>query len=82
MSSSQPATSTDTSIGGTPDLYVAEALSRGNEVVFFDIVMGGDEKLGVGSELGRIKLELFTKDVGLDYASLKIMKEKPNDQIN
>lgn len=50
-------------ITGTPNPFVTEAINRGNEVVFFDVVMGGDDKGGVGSELGRIKLELFVKDV-------------------
>lgn len=47
-----------------PDPAVMEAIGRGNAVVFFDVVLGGgkEDKSG-GSPLGRIKLELFVKDV-------------------
>jgi len=45
-----------------PDPNVTEAINRGNAVVFFDVVLGGDEKGLGGSELGRIKLELYTQD--------------------
>ena len=46
----------------TPDPNVTEAINRGNAVVFFDVTLGGDDKGAGGSELGRIKLELYTKD--------------------
>ena len=59
-----------------PDPAVMEAIGRGNKVVFFDIAMGGDTNdnndnstatststSGGGIALGRIKLELFVKDV-------------------
>jgi hypothetical protein len=36
------------------------AIERGNSVVFFDVVLGEGEH---AAELGRIKLELFVKDV-------------------
>lgn len=44
-----------------PDPAVMEAINRGNAVVFLDVVLGGG-KSG-GNPLGRIKLELFVKDV-------------------
>ena len=56
-----------------PDPNVMEAINRGNDVVFFDITLGGGDDKNrntsavVGSELGRIKLELFVKDVGFEY---------------
>jgi hypothetical protein len=43
-----------------PDPLVMEAIERGNAVVFFDICLGEGEN---AAELGRIKLELFVKDV-------------------
>lgn len=54
-------------VSAGPDPLVAEALNRGNQVVFFDVVMGGDERGaggsggGGGSEVGRVKIELFVK---------------------
>lgn len=46
------------------DQAVLEAVNvRGNEVVFLDIALGGDDKGKAGNPLGRIKLELFVKDV-------------------
>jgi hypothetical protein len=43
-----------------PDPAVMEAIERGNSVVFLDIALGeGDSAV----PLGRIKLELFVKDV-------------------
>ena len=36
-----------------PDPLVTEAIKRGNQVVFFDITIGGQDA-------GRIKMELFT----------------------
>lgn len=44
-----------------PDPAVMEAIGRGNAVVFFDIALGADGDDAI--ELGRIKLELFVKDV-------------------
>ena len=51
-----------------PDPAVMEAINRGNAVVFLDVVLGGgkEDKSG-GSPLGRIKLELFVKDVSKYY---------------
>jgi hypothetical protein len=43
-----------------PDPVVMDAIERGNAVVFFDICLGEGEN---AAELGRIKLELFVKDV-------------------
>jgi hypothetical protein len=43
-----------------PDPSVMEAIARGNAVVFFDIAMGTADQ---AVPLGRIKLELFVKDV-------------------
>jgi hypothetical protein len=47
-----------------PDPAVMEAINRGSVCVFLDVVLGGgtEDKSG-GSPLGRIKLELFAKDV-------------------
>jgi hypothetical protein len=43
-----------------PDPAVMEAIERGNAVVFMDVALGeGDDAV----PLGRIKLELFVKDV-------------------
>jgi hypothetical protein len=43
-----------------PDPAVMEAVGRGNAVVFLDVALGdGDSAV----PLGRIKLELFVKDV-------------------
>mmetsp|Transcript_14928 Transcript_14928/g.27086 ORF Transcript_14928/g.27086 Transcript_14928/m.27086 type:complete len:203 (-) Transcript_14928:25-633(-) len=44
-----------------PDPAVMEAIHRGNAVVFLDLVLGSDD--GGAAELGRVKLELFVKDV-------------------
>ena len=45
--------------GGDPE--VLEAIEqRGNAVVFFDVVLGEGTN---AADLGRIKLELFVKDV-------------------
>ena len=46
---------------GSPDALVIDAINRGNVVCFFDISIG-DAKTS-GSDLGRIKFELFAKDV-------------------
>lgn len=47
---------------GGPDPEVVSAIERGNAVVFLDVALGE----GTNSvELGRIKLELFVKDVSL-----------------
>jgi hypothetical protein len=43
-----------------PDPAVMEALERGNAVVFLDLAMGAADQ---SVPLGRIKLELFVKDV-------------------
>ncbi len=43
-----------------PDPAVMEAIHRGNVVVFFDIELGEQNN---SKALGRIKLELFVKDV-------------------
>ncbi len=48
------------------DPNVMDAINRGNAVVFFDVVLGGSEGEDDKSKpLGRIKLELFVKDVSL-----------------
>ena len=52
-------TSAGMMIGG-PDPEVMAAIERGNAVVFMDVVLGEDSNF---VELGRIKLELFVKDV-------------------
>jgi hypothetical protein len=49
-----------TSAMGGADPEVMEAIERGNAVVFFDIALGEGTN---AAELGRIKLELFVKDV-------------------
>ena len=51
-----------------PDPYVMAAIERGNKVVFFDVALGGGSDGGPDAEdksrpLGRIKFELFVKDV-------------------
>ena len=46
--------------GAGPDPAVMGAIERGNAVVFFDVALGEGEN---SSPLGRIKLELFVKDV-------------------
>ena len=46
---------------GKPDPMVMEAIHRGNSVVFFDIALGADE---AATLVGRIKLELFSSQVG------------------
>lgn len=43
-----------------PDPAVMEAMERGNAVVFLDVALGDAEGAPL---LGRIKLELFVKDV-------------------
>ena len=43
-----------------PDPAVMEAIERGNAVVFFDLAMG---ELDQAVPIGRVKLELFVKDV-------------------
>mmetsp|Transcript_41772 Transcript_41772/g.50077 ORF Transcript_41772/g.50077 Transcript_41772/m.50077 type:complete len:225 (+) Transcript_41772:82-756(+) len=45
---------------GSPDTSVMDAINRGNVVCFFDVTIG-DVKTN-GSDLGRIKFELFVKD--------------------
>ena len=46
--------------GGGPDPAVMAAIERGNAVVFLDVALGEEDN---SSDLGRIKLELFVKDV-------------------
>ena len=55
-------TSAGMMIGG-PDPEVMAAIERGNAVVFMDVVLGEDSNF---VELGRIKLELFVKDVSVE----------------
>lgn len=43
-----------------PDPAVMAAIENGNKVVFFDIEMG---EIGKSTPLGRIKMELFVKEV-------------------
>lgn len=43
---------------------VMEAIGRGSAVVFFDVALGEGEN---AAELGRIKLELFVKDVRVGF---------------
>ena len=43
-----------------PDPAVMAAIEKGNKVVFFDIEMG---EIGKSTPLGRIKMELFVKEV-------------------
>ena len=45
---------------GSADPEVMAAIERGNAVVFFDIAFGEGDG---AADLGRIKLELFVKDV-------------------
>lgn len=45
-----------------PDPDVMAAIDRGNVVVFFDILAGEGNN---ASDLGRIKMELFVKDVSI-----------------
>ena len=54
------ATATQTTVQG-PDPAVMDAVNKGNTVVFFDVVLGGDDQTD-GKALGRIKLELYSKD--------------------
>ena len=49
----------DDVIGG-PDPEVMEAINKGNAVVFLDVSLGEG---GNAAFLGRIKLELFVRDV-------------------
>ena len=46
-----------------PDQAVMDAINRGNAVVFVDVEMGEPAK---STLLGRIKLELFVKDVSAE----------------
>lgn len=55
------ATAMTTTTPTGPDPAVLQAIERGNVVVFLDVAMGQDEAALV--DLGRIKLELFVKDV-------------------
>ena len=49
-------------LGGPDPEVIAAVEQRGNVVVFFDMVLGGEKTEGA-ADLGRIKLELFVKDV-------------------
>jgi hypothetical protein len=53
-----------------PDPDVMAAIERGNSVVFFDVVAGEGNN---SSDLGRIKMELFVKDVSSDCDSCDVM---------
>lgn len=61
--------------GTGPDPGVMAAIERGNKVVFFDVALGGSSDGGSSVDgegdkskpLGRIKLELFVKDVSTLY---------------
>jgi hypothetical protein len=50
-----------------PDPAVMAAIERGNKVVFFDVSLGGGsgdpDAEDKSKPLGRIKMELFVKDV-------------------
>ena len=57
--------------GGTgPDPDVMDAIGRGNAVVFFDVALGEGAN---AAELGRIKLELFVKDVRTEFLCLLVL---------
>lgn len=46
-----------------PDPAVMAAIERGNKVVFFDVALGGSDAEDKTKPLGRIKMELYVKDV-------------------
>jgi hypothetical protein len=48
---------------GGPDPDVMAAIDKGNAVVFLDVALGEGANV---VELGRIKLELFVKDVSVE----------------
>ena len=54
------ASAKETVLPSSPDPAVMEAVERGNVVVFLDVAMGEGD---AAAPLGRIKLELFVKDV-------------------
>ena len=54
-----------------PDPAVMEAIERGNAVVFLDVALGDTAGAPL---LGRIKLELFVKDVRVKLSLLSIMR--------
>ena len=57
-----------------PDPEVMDAIHRGNAVVFFDVAMGEAQDGDRNGLLGRIKLELFVKDVRREqYYSISIL---------
>jgi hypothetical protein len=70
-----PPPSSLSALGGPDPDVIAAVEQRGNAVVFFDVALGGDESnssknkqqsgggRGGAADLGRIKLELFVKDV-------------------
>lgn len=47
-----------------PDPEVMAAIDRGNAVVFFDVGLGDGANV---AKLGRIKMELFVKDVSTHF---------------
>jgi hypothetical protein len=49
-------------VGPDPDV-IAAVESRGNVVVFFDVALGDGPN---SADLGRIKMELFVKDVSIN----------------
>lgn len=51
-----------------PDPAVIDAIERGNAVVFFDVALGEGTDAPV---LGRIKLELFVKDVSITSRKIR-----------
>jgi hypothetical protein len=53
-----------------PDPAVMEAVERGNAVVFLDVVLGEPPQ---EASLGRIKLELFAKDVRALFRVLYVL---------
>ena len=50
----------DADVIGGPDPEVMEAINKGNSVVFLDVGLGEGDNAAF---LGRIKLELFVRDV-------------------
>lgn len=58
-----------------PDPAVMDAIGRGNKVVFLDIEMG---EPGKGTPLGRIKLELFVKEVSAILTTNVILYNIPS----
>jgi hypothetical protein len=65
---SAPITSSNQSAGG-PDPAVMAAIERGHAVVFLDVALGPPDN---STLLGRIKLELYTRDVSGSYQHCKV----------